>query len=118
VTEDATDDCLFCRIVSGEIESEVVAENERALAFGDVSPQAPTHVLVVPKRHEPTLADLAASDPHATADVFLLARQVAEQKELEGGYRLVANTGPDAQQSVLHAHVHVLGGRPMTWPPG
>ena len=116
---DATSaDCLFCRFVSGEITPEVVLETERSLAFRDISPQAPTHVLVIPKAHHPTLADLAAEAPESLVDLGLTVRAVAVQEGLEGGYRTVFNTGEAALQSVHHVHAHVIGGRSMTWPPG
>lgn len=112
-------DCLFCRFVSREITPDVVAESEHSLAFRDIAPQAPTHVLVVPKRHAADVATLVAAAPTEVADLFALATQVAAEQDLErGGYRLVANTGAGAGQSVFHAHVHVLGGRALTWPPG
>lgn len=111
-------DCLFCRIVAGEIPAEMVAENELALAFRDIQPQAPTHVLVVPRVHRPTLGELAESHPDDTVAVIRLARDVAVQEGVGDGYRLVCNNGAPAQQSVFHAHAHVLGGRELTWPPG
>ncbi len=110
------DDCLFCRIVSGEVPADVVAETGQSLAFRDIEPTAPTHVLVVPRRHVPDLAGLAAS-PDELADVVELAARVAGDEGLPG-YRLVANTGEAAQQSVFHAHLHVIGGRTLSWPPG
>jgi histidine triad (HIT) family protein len=113
-----TEECLFCKFVSGEIPADVVQETETTLAFRDISPQAPTHVLVVPKVHQPTVAALGASDPSVLVDLVAAADAVARQEGLEGGYRLVFNTGPDAQQSVFHVHGHVIGGRPMEWPPG
>lgn len=111
-------DCLFCKFVSGEIPANVVIETETTLAFRDINPQAPTHVLVVPKTHYATAAEMAATDAAATADVIDTARQVAEHDGLAGGYRLVFNTGSDAGQTVFHAHLHVLGGRDLGWPPG
>lgn len=111
-------DCLFCRIVAGEIPAEMVAENELALAFRDIQPQAPTHVLVVPRVHRPTLGELAETHPDDTVAVIRLAREVAVQEGVGDGYRLVCNNGAPAQQSVFHAHAHVLGGRELTWPPG
>jgi histidine triad (HIT) family protein len=110
-------DCLFCRIVSGEIPAQVVAESEHSLAFRDIEPAAPTHVLVVPRRHVPDLAGLATASADELADAVALAAQVASAEGLPG-YRLVANTGEAAQQSVFHAHLHVIGGRALTWPPG
>ncbi|MBM6398903.1 histidine triad nucleotide-binding protein [Phycicoccus sonneratiae] len=112
-----TQDCLFCRIVAGEVPADVVAETEHSLAFRDISPQAPTHALVVPRRHVPDAASLAVASPDELADVVALAARVAEGDGLPG-YRLVANTGAAAQQTVFHCHVHVLGGRELTWPPG
>lgn len=114
----ADESCLFCQIIAGEIPAERVAETDSAIAFRDVSPQAPVHVLVIPKTHQPTLPELADSHPEVTLEVLRLARKVAEQESIGGGYRLVANNGAGAQQSVFHAHVHVLGGREFTWPPG
>jgi histidine triad (HIT) family protein len=112
-----TQDCLFCRIVAGEVPADVVAETEHSLAFRDISPQAPTHALVIPRRHVPDAASLAAASPDELADVVTLAAAVAESDGLPG-YRLVANTGAAAQQTVFHCHVHVIGGRELTWPPG
>jgi histidine triad (HIT) family protein len=115
----ATDaDCLFCKIVARDIPSEVVHETDTTLAFRDVEPQAPTHVLVVPRTHLPNAAAVAAEEPDVLVDLVSSARAVAEQEGLDEGYRLVFNTGPAAHQSVFHAHLHVLGGRQMGWPPG
>jgi histidine triad (HIT) family protein len=111
-------DCLFCKIVAGDIAATVVHETETTLAFRDLEPQAPTHVLLVPRSHYPTAAALAAGEPGTAADLFDAAREVAEKEGLDNGYRLVVNTGPDAQQTVFHLHVHLLGGRAMSWPPG
>jgi histidine triad (HIT) family protein len=115
---DANADCLFCKIVSGEVASTRVAESDLSVAFRDLDPQAPTHVLVIPRRHASTIADLAQEDPASTADLFSLAGRVADDEGILQGYRLVTNTGPGAGQTVFHVHVHVLGGRPLTWPPG
>ena len=109
---------VFTRIVNGEIPARIVYDDDRVLAFHDVSPKAPTHVLVVPKVHQPSVAALAATEPAALADVVAAAHAVAEKEGLGSGYRLVFNTGPDAQQSIFHVHGHVLGGRQMGWPPG
>ena len=115
----AVADCLFCRIVAGEIPAGVVAETDRSLAFRDVSPQAPTHVLVVPRRHVANAAELAEASAEELADVVALAGQVAGREGLAAeGYRMVFNTGAGAGQTVFHAHLHVLGGRSLTWPPG
>lgn len=110
-------DCIFCRIVAGSIPADVVAETEHSLAFRDLEAQAPTHVLVVPRRHVPDVGSLAAASADELADVVALAARVADDEGLPG-FRLVANTGAAAQQSVFHCHLHVLGGRELTWPPG
>jgi len=110
-------DCLFCKIVRGEIPSEVVTDNDACLAFRDINPQAPTHVLVIPRRHVENLGALAEY-PEELADVVALGASVAEEAGLEAGFRMVANTGELAGQTVFHAHLHVLGGRRMAWPPG
>jgi histidine triad (HIT) family protein len=110
--------CLFCSIVAGDIPADRVAETDLALAFRDITPQAPTHVLVIPKVHRPTLPELAETHPDEAVAVLTLAKQVAERDGVADGYRLVCNNGAAAQQSVFHAHVHVLGGRELTWPPG
>ena len=111
-------DCLFCRIVAGEVPADVVHRSDTTVAFRDLEPQAPTHVLVVSRRHEPDAAALAAAEPSVLADLVAAAAEVARQDGLTGGYRLVVNTGPDAHQTVFHVHLHVLGGRSMGWPPG
>ena len=111
-------DCLFCRIVAGEIPATIVHETPNTTTFRDIEPQAPTHVLVVPKRHVPTMAELTEVSPEELAEVIRAVGDIARMEGLERGYRAVFNTGPDAQQSVFHAHVHVIGGRPLTWPPG
>jgi histidine triad (HIT) family protein len=110
------DDCLFCSIVAGDVPAEVVAEDEHALAFRDISPQAPTHVLVIPRVHQPDVGSLAAEEPDAAVGLLRLARRVAE--DAGGSYRLVFNTGADAHQTVFHCHGHVLAGRSLGWPPG
>jgi histidine triad (HIT) family protein len=112
-------DCLFCKIASGEIPATRVLETERTLAFRDINPQAPSHVLIIPKRHYRDLADLAAADARLLAEVAVQAHEVALADGIaETGYRVVFNTGSNAGQTVDHAHAHVLGGRPMAWPPG
>lgn len=104
-------DCIFCRIVAGEIPAQVVRETERTLAFRDIHPQAPTHVLVVPKAHYPNAAALAGAEPEVAGAVLAEAGKVAEEEKIvESGYRLIFNTGAGAGQTVFHAHVHVLGG--------
>ena len=111
-------DCLFCKIVAGEVSAEVVHESETTLAFRDLNPQAPTHVLVIPRSHYPNAAALAEGEPATAADLLEAAGEIADQEGLDEGYRLVFNTGAQAHQTVFHAHLHVLGGRAMTWPPG
>ena len=111
-------DCLFCRIVTGEVPAEVVHRTGTTVAFRDVDPQAPTHVLVIPVDHHQNAAALASADPATMADLVGTADAVARSEGLGDGYRLVLNTGRSAQQSVFHVHLHLLGGRPMTWPPG
>ncbi len=115
---DSRADCLFCRIVAGELPSEVVSESERSFAFRDLNPQAPTHVLVVPRRHIVDASTIVASDADDLADLLVVSRQVAQSEGiLESGYRIVMNVGEDAQNSVGHLHLHVIGGRPMAWRP-
>ena len=111
------EDCLFCRIVAGEIPADVVAETEDAVAFRDVNPQAPVHVLVVPRQHVADVAELADQAPATVSELVSLARRVAVDAGHDS-YRLVFNTGPDAGQTVFHAHLHVLAGRGLSWPPG
>jgi len=111
------DDCLFCKVVSGEVPADVVHEGDAVIAFRDINPQAPTHVLVVPRVHHPDVATLAAADPAVLAELVLVGRQVATA-EGHDDYRLVFNTGAGAGQSVFHVHGHVLAGRPLSWPPG
>lgn len=113
-----SDDCLFCRIVSGEQQADIVAEDDAWLAFRDINPQAPSHVLVIPREHVASLDDLGPERAELGGTLLLAARRVAEQEGLESGYRVVANTGARAGQSVFHLHLHVLGGRAMRWPPG
>jgi histidine triad (HIT) family protein len=113
-----SEDCLFCRIVSGEVPADIVHESETTLAFRDLNPQAPTHVLVIPRSHYPNAAALAEGEPETAAHLLAAAGEIAVQEGLTEGYRLVFNTGAAAHQTVFHAHLHVLGGRAMTWPPG
>lgn len=110
--------CIFCRIASKEIPSAIVYEDADVLAFRDLSPQAPTHVLVIPKRHAASLDDLGDADGALLGAMLLAAKKVATAAGLTRGYRIVTNSGADAGQSVAHVHLHVLGGRPMSWPPG
>ncbi len=112
------EDCLFCKIVAGDIDADVVHESSTTVAFRDLNPQAPTHVLVIPRSHYANAADLADGEPEALVGLFDAARAIADSEGLGEGYRLVLNTGAAAHQTVFHAHLHVLGGRSMTWPPG
>jgi histidine triad (HIT) family protein len=111
-------DCLFCRIVSGEIPSKKVYEDEHTYAFEDINPQAPTHVLVVPKKHIRGLKEATPEYASLIGFCHLAAANVARQRGIEEGYRTVVNVGPHAGQSVFHLHVHLLGGRNLHWPPG
>jgi histidine triad (HIT) family protein len=112
-------DCLFCRIINREIQASIVYEDERILAFNDVNPQAPTHVLVVPKRHIATLNDLSANDDQLVGELVRRAAAIAKAKGISsGGYRTVFNTNREAGQTVFHIHLHLIGGRTMHWPPG
>lgn len=112
-------DCIFCKMVSGEIKPNVVAETDEVLAFRDINPQAPTHVLVVPKQHIASLNQVAEDHSELMGKLYLVAKQVAEQEDVaESGYRTVMNCGAGAGQTVFHIHLHVLGGRPLGWPPG
>jgi histidine triad (HIT) family protein len=118
----ATDaDCLYCKIAAKDVPSDVVHETDTTVAFRDLEPQAPTHVLVIPRSHYPNAAALAEAEPATAAHLFDAAREIAVQEGIDGpdaGYRMVLNTGPAAHQTVFHAHLHVLGGRGMGWPPG
>jgi histidine triad (HIT) family protein len=111
-------DCLFCRIISGEIPSKKVYEDEHTYAFEDINPQAPTHVLVVPKKHIRGLKEARGEDSELIGRCQLAAANIARQRNIEDGYRTVLNVGPRAGQSVFHLHVHLLGGRGLQWPPG
>lgn len=112
-------DCVFCNIVSGGIPAELVAQSDTAVAFHDVDPQAPVHVLVIPRQHVASADHVTATTAAVIGELVLLAQQVAERTGVrESGYRLVFNVGRDAQMSVPHVHLHVLGGRALDWPPG
>jgi histidine triad (HIT) family protein len=118
LSADPSTDCPFCKIVSGDIPADMVHTDEHAVAFRDLNPQAPVHVLVIPRRHEPDLASLARADAEAAAGLTRAIADVADAEDLGDGYRTVFNTGAQAHQSVFHCHAHVLGGRTMGWPPG
>jgi histidine triad (HIT) family protein len=112
------DDCLFCRIIRGEIPAKKVFEDEHSFAFEDINPQAPTHVLVIPKKHVRGLKEASAEHAEMIGRCHLVAAEIARQRGVEDGYRTVVNVGPRAGQSVFHLHVHLLGGRNLQWPPG
>jgi histidine triad (HIT) family protein len=112
------DNCLFCKISSGLIPADVVMETQSAMAFRDIDPKAPTHVLVIPRAHFADVTELSASNPNLAGELLALAAEVAKQEGLAKGYRIVTNNGEDAGQSVAHVHFHVLGGRSLSWPPG
>jgi histidine triad (HIT) family protein len=112
------ENCVFCKIFAGEIKAEEVTRTDEALVFRDLNPQAPTHLLVIPKRHATNLGDfVAAAEPAEVGDLFAVASK-AGRAAAGGGYRIVVNEGPDAGQSVFHLHLHVLAGRALDWPPG
>jgi histidine triad (HIT) family protein len=111
--------CLFCRIVAGEIPAKKLHESDDVIAFSDINPQAPTHILVIPRKHIPSLDDMTAADVAVIGTTILRATELARELHLEvDGYRVVVNNGPGAGQTVFHIHVHLLGGRQFGWPPG
>ena len=113
------DNCLFCKMVSGQIKPQTVYESDQVLAFRDISPQAPVHILVIPKAHIATLNDIDTSHAALLSEMMLTAKQVAKQEKIaESGFRIVMNCNADAGQSVFHIHMHVMGGRTLQWPPG
>lgn len=111
-------DCLFCRIAAGEQDADIVASGDEWLAFRDINPQAPTHVLIIPREHVESVDDLDRDHDTLAGELLRAASRVASQEGLEEGYRVVANTGAGAGQSVFHLHLHLLGGRSLGWPPG
>lgn len=110
--------CLFCKIIRGEIPSRKVYEDEHTFAFEDIDPKAPTHVLIIPKKHLIGLKEGTPTDAEIIGRCHLVAAQIARQRQIEDGYRTVLNVGPRSGQSVFHLHVHLLGGRDLSWPPG
>jgi len=114
-----SDDCLFCKIVAGTVPADVVHRDDHVVAFRDINPKAPTHILLVPTTHYENAAEIAGDDPSGLAALVLTARTLAEAEGIDrSGYRIVTNTGADAGQTVFHTHLHLLGGRRMGWPPG
>jgi len=112
-------DCLFCKMVRGELKPDIVYEDEQVLAFRDINPQGPTHILVIPKEHIPTINDLEDRHAEVMGRLFLTAKKVAESEGIaESGYRTVINCNRHGGQEVYHIHLHIIGGRQMTWPPG
>ncbi len=111
-------DCIFCMIANGEIPSEIVYQDEEVVAFKDNAPQAPAHVLVVPRRHIASLDETGTEDADVLAHIMLKIKEIAAEQGMDNGYRVVINCGEDGQQTVKHLHFHVLGKRKMTWPPG
>jgi histidine triad (HIT) family protein len=111
-------DCLFCKIVAGEIPADKIYEDDDVLAFRDISPQAPSHFLVIPKKHIADLNGIEDSDQELTGKIVQAGAKLAREEGLDGGYRVVFNNGADGCQTVFHIHMHVLGGRQMNWPPG
>jgi len=112
-------ECLFCRVIEKQVPAKIIYEDETAVAFEDINPQAPVHVLVVPRRHIATALDIGDEDKALIGHLFRVAAEIAKKKAIsESGFRLVMNTNAEAGQSVFHIHLHLLGGRPMHWPPG
>lgn len=111
-------DCLFCRMIRGEVPTRKVYEDDLVFAFNDINPQAPTHVLIIPKKHVPGLKEAKPEDAELIGYCHLVAARIARERNIEDGYRTVFNVGPGAGQSVFHLHLHLLGGRPLGWPPG
>ena len=112
-------DCLFCKIVDGDVPADIVYENDSLIAFRDINPKAPTHILLIPRRHIATMNDLQEGDMPIAGELFTTAARIAADEGLaEDGYRVVMNCNEAAGQSVFHIHLHLLGGRPMSWPPG
>ena len=115
----AQQDCLFCRIASGEIPADLVLETPDVLAFRDINPQAPTHILIIPRAHIASVSELEEDQARVMGKLFLAARELAREEGIQdGGFRMVVNAGADAGQTVFHVHMHLLGGREMGWPPG
>jgi histidine triad (HIT) family protein len=115
----AKQDCIFCRVAAGDVRADVIFQDDRCVAFRDINPQAPVHALIIPREHIESLDDAGRSDEAVLGHILRVAARVANDEGLtESGFRTVINTGAGAGQSVFHLHLHVLGGRPLTWPPG
>jgi len=112
------DDCIFCKIASGQFESDIVYEDDDIVAFNDINPEAPTHILIIPKIHFESLNDVSEAESTVLGKINLVAKNLAMDRGIESGYRLVLNVGKEAGQTVAHIHYHLLGGRRLTWPPG
>jgi histidine triad (HIT) family protein len=112
------ENCLFCKIAAGDIPSSIVYQDEDIVAFRDINPMAPQHILFIPKRHLSSMDDLTPEDAQLLTHIFMTAKQIAHKSGLEQGYRFLTNVGPDGGQSVSHLHFHLLGGRKLGWPPG
>ncbi|RLD16534.1 MAG: histidine triad nucleotide-binding protein [Caldiserica bacterium] len=111
-------ECIFCKIIKREIPSEIVKEDDLAIAFKDINPQAPVHILIVPKKHIASISEMKEEDENLIGHLFNMAREIAQELGLSSGYRLVINNGKDAGQEVFHIHLHLLSGRKFSWPPG
>jgi len=112
-------ECLFCGIIEGKIKGDIVYQDESVVAFNDIGPKAPVHILIVPRKHIATVMDIAPTDGQLIGDIFRVAAQLAKERGIaEGGFRVVVNCGADAGQTVFHLHYHLLGGRHLGWPPG
>ena len=115
---DSKKDCVFCKIDEGDIPATIVHQDDHVVAFQDLNPQAPVHVLIIPRQHIASMDDPTADDPKVFGRLLLAARMIAQTEGISGAYRVVNNCGERAGQSVFHIHLHLLGGRAMTWPPG
>lgn len=111
-------ECIFCKIAKKEIPSSIVYEDEEIVAFNDINPQAPVHIIIIPRKHIPRVIDLEENDAPLIGKLFIIAKNLAKEKNIEEGYRLIINCNPGAGQSVFHIHLHLLGGRKFSWPPG
>lgn len=116
---DSSDDCLFCKILAGDIPADIIFESDDAIAFRDINPQAPTHALIIPRKHVATINDLGSGDEALVGNLFLVAKKIAADEGIaDAGYRVAMNCNDAAGQTVFHLHLHLLGGRRMGWPPG